>query len=280
MIVGVVVALRAEAAPFVRSFRLRRRLDVARWELFHGDDIALIVSGVGKLKSAIATTILLDQVTSLAAVVNVGVAGCDARFARIGDAFQIHRIDDEASGRSYFPDMLVSSGFPETRVATLDRPGREPRKNSCLVDMEAAGFYEAASYFLPPHGIHVIKIVSDFMEPASLSGESVMRLLEPYPMALRGFFHSLAVPPESRDSPLTEQDEVILEQLKSHLRLTATQYHHLCRSATSFCIRTGKTLQCLEEFLTYPTSSKIVSKSILTKALQVLNAGTFFPPVR
>lgn len=50
----IVTALMLEAAPIIDYFKLKKDMTIHPYSVYKGSDIALIVSGVGKLKSAMA----------------------------------------------------------------------------------------------------------------------------------------------------------------------------------------------------------------------------------
>jgi hypothetical protein len=56
--------------------------------------------------------------------------------------------------------MTIDSPYQTMTVTTLAKPSKEYREET-LFDMEAAGFFMAASKFLSPECIHCVKIISD-----------------------------------------------------------------------------------------------------------------------
>ena len=82
-----------------------------------------------------------------------------------GQAYYVNRIVDETLRREYFPDLLFRHGLPEASIQTVSALIRSPEEGgkTDLVDMEASGFFEAASRFLSPNRVALIKIVSDHL---------------------------------------------------------------------------------------------------------------------
>jgi len=60
----IVTALCSEAEPIIEYFRLKKNTASNKFDIFENDRIALVVSGIGKIKSAIATTILSSTYSS------------------------------------------------------------------------------------------------------------------------------------------------------------------------------------------------------------------------
>ena len=123
----------------------------APFEIFANDEIIVIISGIGKINSAIATTYLLSK-EKIDFIINFGIAGSKNR--DIGEIFLINKINNKL-----FPDILYPHPFNESEIVCSDEvvtKGDYP-----LVDMESEGFFRSATKFLPLENIFIIKIVSD-----------------------------------------------------------------------------------------------------------------------
>ncbi len=228
----LVTALHGEAKPFIDGLGLKRDRSSQAFAMFFGGDTALVVSGVGKVRSAMATAAFLSShpVNGLAAV-NVGIAGAPRDGGRrIGELLLIHRIRDAATGREQFPDMLVQTPIPESPLITVDRPvtqGGSLDAGPALVDMEGSGFFEAAAALLPSHAIACLKVVSDYLGESQPNRQEVTDLIRARWVEMKTFLDglksvttwgkSLVGPPETR----------WMEAVSSALRLTVTQQGQL-----------------------------------------------------
>lgn len=155
----IVCALFIEAKPFIKYYKLKRDMSDNFYQVFNNDDVYLIVSGSGKVSSACAVSHILSRgISNDDFIVNVGLCGSSVHES--GNIFLVNKIIDNSTKREFFPDMLIRSGFKEEYVETFERPVVGGDYNG-LCDMEASGFFQAASKFMPPHAVHVIKIVSD-----------------------------------------------------------------------------------------------------------------------
>ncbi len=152
------IALHAEARPVIERYRLKQDASFAL-PVFRRNEVWLTVTGTGRMKSAIATTFLIAHVENgeHAVIFNLGIAGHTQKAGegpvKVGDRFLAHKITEQGTGRSFYPDLLARSPLAESALTTVDAPldradasGVEPG----LVDMEAAGFYQAAAAFHPP----------------------------------------------------------------------------------------------------------------------------------
>ncbi len=154
-----VCALHCEAKPVIDYYRLRK-LPGQVFDLYRGDDMALAVSGVGKLASAAATAWAATAHRDQAALawINLGIAG--AADHEIGDAFLLHQVIDDDRGKRYYPAPVARPPLPGSACRTRSRPGYQYRED-CLFDMEASGFMQAALYFSSAELVQGIKLVSD-----------------------------------------------------------------------------------------------------------------------
>ncbi len=118
-----------------------------------------MVSGVGELRSAIATTALACRFPDSGKIwLNVGIAG--HRDAAIGSGFISNRVSSDNSKDVYFPQIVARAPWPGIETQTLRAPSTNYQPN-CLLDMEAYGFYSAALAVSTLEFIHVFKVVSD-----------------------------------------------------------------------------------------------------------------------
>ncbi|MBM3265713.1 MAG: hypothetical protein FJY97_20145 [candidate division Zixibacteria bacterium] len=282
-----VAALHPEARPLIAHFRLEQDIASRALPVYRRDDIALTVSGVGRLKSAIATTHLITRIaTQDAAILNIGIAGStqaeNTGPVAIGDMFLIHRIVEAASEREFFPDMLMPTDLSETTCTTVDRPlDRVDGMNVAdgLVDMEAAGFFQAAAVFLPPHRIGCIKIVSDFLEVRRFDknwvGNLVQARMEDMDRVLNVYRHLTTL----NADPLEAADHARLKTVRTTLRLTETQSLQLTEAARRYTLRHRTSLPDLSEFVQLRPTTRQEGKRHFDRLRQLLDTPPLLPPV-
>ena len=158
--VHFVVALPAEAKPLIAHYRLKRRTGESAFAVFEQDGITLTVSGIGKLATAaaVAYTHVAFGKPQPAPWLNVGVAGHACH--PLGSAWLAHKVTDAETGRNWYPAIAFKAGCPSAEIRTVSQPETEYAAD-CLYDMEAAGFFDAASRFSTLELIHSLKAVSD-----------------------------------------------------------------------------------------------------------------------
>ena len=241
------IALHAEARPVIERFRLKQD-GSSVLPVFRRDGFWLTVTGTGRMKSAIATTSLITRIEGgeASAVFNLGIAGHTQQAGmgsvKVGDRFLAHSIVERGSGRSFYPDLLAKTPFSESAVTTVDRPlervdagGVEPG----LVDMEAAGFYQAAAAFIPPHRIGCVKVVSDHLETGRLDKDHVSALIAGSLDELEETITAYSNLPDGGEDVLTETDLQVVELIRSRLRLTASRHRMLSDLVRAYKLHTG-----------------------------------------
>lgn len=154
------VALFAEAKPFIEKLNMKRDMSFKHYQLFVSENYALLITGVGKMNACAAVTEALVYLKNITLAVNVGTAASAGYMT--GSVFVINRLLDESSGRAYYPDMY-NLDAPEEALTTVEKVVCGDRLVSYpgLVDMEGAGFAEAAKHFLTWDRIALVKCVSD-----------------------------------------------------------------------------------------------------------------------
>ncbi len=200
----IFTALRAEALAFIRNQNLKAK--EGPFQIYRNDEQILAVTGTGPLSAAAAVSSILSLYPPGAEdfLINAGIAAGISN-AAVQTVYRIHRIRDLASGRDFYPDLLITSSIPEASVITgsricaccpkPDQISREEllsvlpltEEEPLLYDMEAAGVIHAASRFLAPHQICILKAVSDEGKPvtsddaAALSEKLYTAFLEELP---------------------------------------------------------------------------------------------------
>ena len=170
----LVTALYCEAQMFIEHFSLKKVMENTRFQQFASESgqILLTVSGVGEIAaaSAVSSVCAKDLPGSDDFLMNVGI--CAAQGGQDG-IFLIHKLTEQTTGKTFYPDMLYRHGFNEAELVTgmtvwkrhnsgrtadgVQLSGQDAAADGvrlserCLYDMEAAGVYQAGAYFFAPH---------------------------------------------------------------------------------------------------------------------------------
>ncbi len=170
----IVTALQSEAQPIIDFLNLSKK-DTQKFHIFINDNFTLIISGMGKINSAIATTHL--NLNSDDQIINIGI--CGATDHNVSTLFQIKKIIDKSSNKVIHLQNKIHLN-PAT-ITCCDTPQNDPKKfKNTLIDMESFGFYQAANKFVKKENISIYKIVSDKISDTILSPKEVHNLIYPH----------------------------------------------------------------------------------------------------
>lgn len=158
--INIVTALACEARPLIDHFHLKKEGGVHPYPVYSNENIRLIVSGIGNIRSAAATTYLhtIMQNPPHACFLNMGIAGSQ-HFTR-GELIAANKIVDAESERAYYPSIFLLPPIKQTTLFTHNSP-QKTYPDQGVVDMEAVGFFIAAKQLVTQEQIQIIKIISD-----------------------------------------------------------------------------------------------------------------------
>ena len=196
------VALYPEAKPLIRYFGLKRKQMDFGFDVYEGERLRLILTGVGApaAAAAVGSTLAFFHAGERDFLVNWGSCASDAE---VGTVFRCHKIMDRMFQNTFYPDMIFASDLKEAAVMTepgvwiqnsegekqlhhgkeqFDMTKRQPEPSEIILhDMEAAAIYFSGSYFLSPHQMHFLKMVSDHgVDFAGKSADEKAQFLEGY----------------------------------------------------------------------------------------------------
>jgi nucleoside phosphorylase len=153
------VALHYEAFVIIEYFDLTL-VDNKRG-IYENSVMALIISGIGTINSAIATTILATKYKARK-IINIGIVGSKNSLLDIGKLFIVDKIVDLTTNSTY---ILNTSNTRKISLSSSPTPVDNGFNiKTDLVDMEASGFIEASLRFVPKDAIIIIKIISDHLK--------------------------------------------------------------------------------------------------------------------
>ena len=160
-----VVALRPEANALIKKFSLKSFSNHCNFPIYinRKNGHALVISGVGSIKSAVATMYLNKTFNpgQFVAWINIGIAGHFQ--GPVGTLFQVIKVVNNDNGKSFFPGLRFSKLAKAAELYTVSSPENEFTL-PVLYDMEAAGFCEIAPSLSCNELTFVLKIVSDTSE--------------------------------------------------------------------------------------------------------------------
>ena len=243
----VVTALYQEAHGLIRELELKKNTAYAPFEVFDNESagIRLVVTGVGEIAAAAATAAVCARDGADAAdfLVNIGccaVGGCEpadrdmdsgygaAHAAQIGDLYVCHKITEQATGKTFYPDILYRHPWKERELVTGMQPLQRAAAHGALYDMEAAAVYQAGIRFFSPDRMIFLKVVSDFgiAGQERMTAEALTGLLEQHVKEVAAFLTNLREAADEeetlRNDGILQEDETVLERLFAALHCSQT----------------------------------------------------------
>lgn len=249
----VVTALYQEAHGFIRELELKKNTAYAPFEVFDNESagIRLVVTGVGEIAAAAATAAVCarDGADASDFLINIGCcaaanAGADSdcetvdsgmdsgygavHAAQIGDLYVCHKITEQATGKTFYPDILYRHPWKERELVTGMQPLQRAAAHGALYDMEAAAVYQAGIRFFSPDRMLFLKVVSDFGVAGQerMTAETLTGLLEQHVKEVAAFLTNLRETADEeetlRNDGILQEDEAVLERLFAALHCSQT----------------------------------------------------------
>lgn len=170
----ITCALLAEASFLIEYYALKKT-DEKHFSIYENDTINLIISGIGKVNAASATTYLLqkNQAKKEDKLFNIGTCTTTKESIMIGELFTIKKIIDLATSNVYH---LKTQGEALTCVdKALD--SKQGIKTP-LADMESVGVFLVAKRFIKSEHIMIVKIVSDKTDVSIPEAKDIQTLFQ------------------------------------------------------------------------------------------------------
>ena len=249
----VVTALYQEAHGFIRELELKKNTAYAPFEVFDNENagIRLVVTGVGEIAAAavVAAVCAQDGADAADFLINIGCcaaanagadSGCEtvdsgmdsgygaAHAAQIGDLYVCHKITEQATGKTFYPDILYRHPWKERELVTGMQPLQRAAAHGALYDMEAAAVYQAGIRFFSPDRMFFLKVVSDFgiAGQERMTAEALTGLLEQHVKEVVAFLTNLREAADEeetlRNDGILQEDETVLERLFAALHCSQT----------------------------------------------------------
>ena len=160
----LVCALKCEARHLIRYFELEKTRHGSLFSCYANPEagLTLTVSGVGKINAAAAVlhTHTCFDTQPYDGWFNVGIGGHLS--APVGSIYLAHKVTDNSTGKSWYPQLAFKSQLETRNIVTLDKPSTDYFED--IIDMEGSGFCELAGRLATFELIHCCKIISDNRE--------------------------------------------------------------------------------------------------------------------
>lgn len=222
--IDIFCALYGEAQPLITGLSLKKIPENTCFQEFCDIEkrIRLVLTGVGGTVAATAAGYVFAKYPAKEQDVLLNIGVCAGKNP---GAYLCHKLTEESTGRTCYPDILYQHPFAEAEIITTAQPvtkerfaadgalrdlaaGKAVKKTAqkqILYDMEAASIYQAASYFLAPHQMQFIKIVSDRGVEEKLLPEKIKECMEEQKEGLCDYIEKLLLWQEHENRRLQEE---------------------------------------------------------------------------
>ena len=174
IMVYIIVALLAEAKSIIKKYKLSKREDNF-FLIFENNQICLIISGIGKINSSIATTYIISKIKeSDLKIINLGMCTSKNINSPIGEFIYISKLIDKSTNNSYH--LHHKNGSSLTCVDQALNSSSTIKSE--FADMESIGFYLSAKKFINIENIYIIKVVSDILDDRVLKNDFINSIFE------------------------------------------------------------------------------------------------------
>jgi len=259
----IISAMGIEARAIIKYLDLKKTTD-RPFETYQNEEVHLVISGVGKINVAGATSYLLkDTLRGLNHsdyVINLGICGSLNNKFNVGDLVLVNKVVDYERKRKYYTDILVKHNLKEGSIQSIDTLNVDYEFEEDLVDMESSAFFQIASKFLNVHQIYVIKVVSDKVsknQPLErLTNKYIDELIRGKLEEILTFTKSVSSLLKQFQPLLQQQDEEIIKKVSKSLKLTFSQIKQLENAYAYFNSNNEVSPLFLEEYFNYIPKSK------------------------
>ncbi|HOJ10045.1 MAG TPA: nucleoside phosphorylase [Clostridiales bacterium] len=286
--VFIVTALMIEAAPIIKHFKLKKDMSVHKYQVYKNSAIVLIISGVGKVRSAMASVYLLSnhEITGTDIFLNIGFCGAGSTKYPPGSMLLINKITDIDTGKDYYPDVFINQALPREAICCYSRPlHKEDLKSQTEIfcDMESSGIMEAANKFIYAHQVVILKVISDYLTPENLNKDQLQTLLENHMPYIEQIINELQQLNEllqlneglnDRCSKFTSKEEkeviAIISDISDNLRFSVTMKQILFKEAKKAKQKGIDPLKILKPLTETKVNSKVEGKKIFGQLIEKL----------
>lgn len=220
-----ITALHCEAKPLIDEYQLKKITNqTTPFPIFtnKNETIHLIIAGVGKIKTAIATTFLAQWTgnKSHTCYLNIGIAG--ATQFNLSEAVLINKITEASTQRNWYPFTSHLKYKKQAHLFTHDTP-QTNYPDAGLVDMEGSAFFQTATCFVTQEQVQLIKIISDnnLETQTQITEERVKHIIQQNLSTISDIAHQLTLLSEKEYE--LNQEPLAYTQFQSQWHFTHAQ---------------------------------------------------------
>ena len=247
--VYIATAMYIEAVPFIKKLGLKKKEGYGKYQVFENEKFVLVITGVGSINAAAGISYVFGKelINKNDIVINIGICGADKEKFNIGDCVMCSKITDKNTNKTYYTDILYKYPFKETSITTFYEAVFDEQVNSECVDMESAGFYLAVSAFVYQHNIHVLKIISDYMD-GQMEKDIIKNIIEEKSDIIINWIKEREENADKKIEILSKTEVLEIKNISNRLKLTETMKHEFLKLCKNYKVRNNEIVNILNSY--------------------------------
>lgn len=234
-------ALYCEAKPIILYFGLKKTDQFHKFQVFLGDDILVVITGVGEIAASVAISSVCSVMPPEKGdfFLSFGSAGTVSKSLTLKEIYLLNKITQLSTNQTFYPDVLFRHPFWEIQGVTGSRVLKEEiqalnqtqEESLFLYDMEGAASYISASYFFGTHQMAFLRILSDYGSKKDqkewLTPNQLTLMIEEKAHLLFPFIEQMKEQAKQKEQLLHTQTSEFLEQMEQLLCLSTSMKYIL-----------------------------------------------------
>lgn len=220
----IFTAIYPEAKALISLLGLKKEPVNGKYQQYadNKNQIRLIIMGAGSMAAAISVSHICTKynIGNQDMIIHIGTCGIFSTNNYQNNVYICNKIIEAQTGKTFYPDILYRHDFLESAILTLpvlytknkEKFDKYPNIADCminakniLIDMEAAGVYQASIQYVGTQRIIILKIVSDNGEPQKVTPESIHIIFMEHGKALVQFLELLCKQQQIEAEQLSKQ---------------------------------------------------------------------------
>lgn len=175
--VYVFAAHKGEVEHLIKKLSLGKRKISFPFLQYEGEEILLTITGQGQINASVSVAVTLQEEKAKKGDLLLSLGSAAAILGRnraaedlLGRWLWVQKLEQQSTGRCFYPDLLYKLDFPEAGLLTGDKilelsPDGDSgilEEKLLLYDMESTAVFQAANFYLAPEDFFFLRCVTDF----------------------------------------------------------------------------------------------------------------------
>lgn len=175
--VYIFAAHKGEVEHLIEKLSLGKRKTSFPFLQYEGEEILLTITGQGQINASVSVAATLQEEKAKKGDLLLSLGSAAAILGRnraaedlLGRWLWVQKLEQQSTGRCFYPDLLYKLDFPEAGLLTGDKilelsPDGDSEileEKLLLYDMESAAVFQAANFYLAPEDFFFLRCVTDF----------------------------------------------------------------------------------------------------------------------